>query len=142
MHNKFTLGLTYLDAEYGDYLPMGQGNPPNFRGRPLDDSRKYTANLGYTYTQPLNTAGILELSVHSYFSASYVLSDVAIPVIYRQPAYHITDVKATWSVPGDKWYLEAYARNLENKIVVVNVNPNAAVPSAPLTFGFRVGFHY
>ncbi len=84
----------------------------------------------------------MEAGVHSYFSAYYILSDVAIPVQYRQPAYHITDVNATYSFPGDRWYVEAYARNLENKIIVVNVGPAAAVPSAPLTFGFRVGFQY
>jgi iron complex outermembrane recepter protein len=140
--NTVALGLTYLDAEYGDYFPLGPGNPPNFKGRPLDDSPKYTANLGYTYTQPLDGAGSLQLSVHSYFSAYYVLSDVAIPVQYRQPAYHITDINATYSFPGNEWYVEAYARNLENKIIVVNVGPTAAVPSAPLTFGLRAGFNY
>lgn len=142
LKSTFALGLTYLDAQYGDYFPLGQGNPPNYKGRPLDDSPKYTVNLGYLYSQPLNGAGHLEMGVHTYFSAYYLLSDVAIPVQYRQPAYHITDVNATYSFPGDKWYIEAYGRNLENKIIVVNVGPTAAVPSAPLTFGLRVGFNY
>jgi iron complex outermembrane receptor protein len=141
-NNTLALGLTYLDARYGDYFPLGQGNPPNYKGRPLDDSPRYTVNLGYDYTQPLEGAGRLDLGVHTYFSAYYLLSDVAIPVQYRQPAYHITDVNATYSFPGDRWYVEAYARNLENKILVVNVGPTAVVPSAPLTFGFRVGFNY
>jgi iron complex outermembrane receptor protein len=142
LNHQFGLGLTYLDAEYGNYFPLGPVGPPNYKGQPLDDSPKYTANVSYTYTQPLNGAGRLEMSVHTYFSAAYVLSDVAIPVQYRQPAYHITDVNATYSFPGDKWYVEAYARNLEDKIIVVNVNPDAAVPGAPLTFGLRAGFHY
>lgn len=141
-HNAFDLGLTYLDAEYGNYFPLGTGNPPNYKGRPLDDSPSYTANLGYTFTQPLSIGGTVELSAHSYFSDSYVLSVVTIPVQYRQPAYHMTDANATYKFSGDKWYVQAYARNLENKIIVVNVNTNAAVPSAPRTFGLRVGFNY
>jgi iron complex outermembrane recepter protein len=80
--------------------------------------------------------------VHSYFSGSYVLSLVTLPAQYRQPAYHITDVNATYRFSGDQWYVQAYARNLENKIIVVNANTNAVVPSAPLTFGLRVGFNY
>lgn len=141
-HNAFDLGLTWLDARYGDYYPLGQGNPPNYKGRPLDDSPRYTANLGYTYTQPLSFGGNIDLGVHSYFSGSYVLSLVTLPAQYRQPAYHITDVNATYRFSGDKWYVQAYARNLENKIIVVNANTNAVVPSAPLTFGLRVGFNY
>ena len=99
-------------------------------------------NVGYTYTQPLRFGGDVAMSVHTYFSDSYLLSDVAVPVQYRQPAFHITDVNATYNFPGGNWYVAAYARNLENKIVVVNANPNLAVPSAPLTFGFTAGFYY
>ena len=142
LRNKFDLGLTYLGTAYGDYYPLGAGNPPNYKGKPLDDSPQYTVNVGYTYTQPLRIGGNLAMSVHTYFSDSYLLSDVAVPVQYRQPAFHITDVNATYNFPGGNWYVEAYARNLENKIVVVNANPNLVVPSAPLTFGFTAGFYY
>ncbi len=61
---------------------------------------------------------------------------------YRQPAYHLPDVNATYRFAGDKWYVQAYARNLENKIIVVNANTNAAVPGAPRTFGLRAGLNY
>ena len=142
LNNMFDLGATYLGSRYGNYYPLGQGNPPNYKGRPLDDSPQYTVNLGYTYTQPLLTGGSVQLTVHSFLSDSYLLSDVAVPVQYRQPAYHITNVSATYNLPDGHWYLEAYANNLENKIVVVNAGPAAAVPSAPRTYGFRFGFDY
>jgi iron complex outermembrane recepter protein len=141
-HNQFDLGLTWLDATYGDYYPLGIGNPPNYKGRTLDDSPQYTANLGYTYRTPLSIGGGIELSAHSYFSGSYLLSVVTIPTQYRQPAYHMTDVNATYRFAGDQWYVQAYARNLENKIIVVNANTNAAVPGAPRTYGLRAGFNY
>jgi len=142
LRNKLDLGLTYLGTAYGDYYPLGVGNPPNYKGKPLDDSPQYTVNVGYTYTQPLRIGGNVAMSVHSYFSDSYLLSDVAVPVQYRQPAFHITDVNATYNFPGDNWYVEAYARNLENKIVVVNADPALVVPSAPRTYGFTAGFYY
>jgi iron complex outermembrane receptor protein len=141
-HHEFGLGATYLNAKYGNYFPFGQGVPPNFNGRRLDDSPEYTVNLGYTYRQPLSIGGGIELGVHSYFSDAYYLSLVTIGAQYRQPAFHMTDVNATYLFPRNKWYLQAYARNLENKIVVVNANTNAAVPGAPLTYGLRVGFNY
>lgn len=142
MQDKFDLGLTYLGSRYGNYFPLGRGNPPNYKGRPLDDSPQYTVNIGYTRTQPLHGGGSVQLTVHTFFSDSYLLSDVAVPVQYRQPAYHITDVNATYNFPDGHWYVEAYARNLENKIVVVNAGPAAAVPSAPRTYGLRFGFYY
>ncbi|HEU5399913.1 MAG TPA: TonB-dependent receptor [Terriglobales bacterium] len=140
--NKFSLGLTYLDSQYGNYFPLGQGTQPNYKGRPLDDSPQYTLNVGYTYTQPLSFGGSLEMTVNGYLSDSYVVSDVAIPVQYRQPAYHMTDLNATYNFPNGNWYVAAYARNLENKILVINATPTAVVPGDPRTFGFRVGFYY
>jgi len=141
-HNEFDLGLTYLDAKYGDYFPLGQGSQPNYKGRTLDDSPQYTVNLGYAYRQPLSIGGNLELGVHSYFSGAYLLSVVTVPTQYRQPAFHMTDANATYRFPGDKWYVQAYGKNLENKIIVVAANTNAAVPGAPRTFGLRAGFYY
>jgi iron complex outermembrane receptor protein len=141
-HNEVDFGLTYLDAQYGDYFPLGVGNPPNYKGRPLDDSPKYTVNLGYTYQQPLSGGGGLELSARSHFSDGYVVSVVTIPTQYRQPSYHVTDVSATYRASGDRWYLQAFAKNLENEIVVVAANTNLVVPSAPFTYGLRAGFHF
>jgi iron complex outermembrane recepter protein len=141
-HNELDLGLTYLDAKYGDYFPLGQGNSLNYKGRTLDDSPQYTVNLGYTYRRPLSIGGNFELSAHSYFSGAYLLSVVTVPTQYRQPAFHMTDVNATYRFPGDKWYVQAYGKNLENKIIVVNANTNAVVPGAPRTFGLRAGFYY
>jgi iron complex outermembrane recepter protein len=140
--NEIGLGLTWLDAEYGDYFPLGQGNPPNYKGRSLDNSPKYTVNLGYTYRQPLSNGGGIELSAHSYYSDGYVVSVVTIPTQFQQPSYHITDVSAMYLSSGDRWYLQAYAKNLENEIVVVTANTNLVVPSAPLTYGLRAGFHF
>jgi iron complex outermembrane recepter protein len=136
-HDELDLGLTYLDAKYGDYFPRGQGNPPNYNGKTLDDSPQYTVNLGYLYRW-----GGLELGVHSFFSGPYMLSVVTIPTQFRQPAYHLTDATGTYRFAGDKWYVQAYAKNLENKIIVIAANTNAVVPSAPRTFGLRVGFNY
>ena len=141
-HHEIGLGLTWLDSQYGDYFPLGRGNPPNYKGRTLDNSPKYTANLGYTYRQPLSNGGGIELSAHSYFSDGYVVSVVTVPAQYHQPSYHLTDVSAMYLSSGDKWYVQAYAKNLENEIVVVTANTNLAVPSAPLTYGVRAGFHF
>jgi iron complex outermembrane receptor protein len=141
-HNEVDLGLTHLDAQYGDYFPLGEGNPPNYNGRALDHSPKYTANLGYTYRQSLSNGAGIELGARSYYSRPYVVSVVTIPTQYRQPAYHITDVNATYRFSGDRWYVQAYARNLENEIVVVSANTNLVVPSAPLTYGLRAGLHF
>ncbi|MFA6229267.1 MAG: TonB-dependent receptor [Rhodanobacter sp.] len=142
-HNStFSLGVTYLNAKYENYFPLGQIYPINYKGRTLDDSPKYTANLGYTYTHPTSSGGRVDLGVHTYFSNSYILSDVAVPVQYRQPDFHITDINATYTFPRGEWYVGMYARNLENKIIVINANPNAVVPGAPRTFGLRVGFNF
>jgi iron complex outermembrane receptor protein len=141
-HNEIGLGLTWLDAQYGNYFPLGQGNPPNYKGRSLDGSPQYTVNLGYAYRQSFSNGGSMELGARTFFSDAYVVSVVTIPVQYRQPSYHVTDISATYRFAGDKWWVQGYAKNLENDLVVVAANTNLVVPSAPRTYGLRAGFHF
>ena len=67
-----------------------------------------------------------------------------------QEAYHYTDVKLTWTPPGERWTAEAFVRNLEDEVVYQNVlvgtpllgSPQQAWYGQPRVYGFRVGFRY
>jgi iron complex outermembrane receptor protein len=52
-------------------------------------------------------------------------------------------VTLTYTAQDDRFYLQGFARNLENTIVVTNVDGFAnANPGDPRTYGVRAGFKF
>jgi iron complex outermembrane receptor protein len=138
--NQLSILGSLLSAKYRDYLPLGAGGP-NYAGRPLDRTPKASVTGSYTYTLPLASAGSLELNLRSKWSAAYYLGSVSTTQRFRQKAYTRTEIAATYNAPGDRWYLQGYARNLENNVqltAVTNIAGTlAVVPSDPRTYGVR-----
>lgn len=134
-----------LSAKYRDYLPLGEGGP-DFGGRSLDRTPKASITGSYTYTLPLATAGSLEFNLRAKWSASYWLGSVSTTQRFLQKSYSRTEISATYNAPGNRWYLQGYARNLENNVqltAVTNIAGTlAVVPSDPRTYGVRAGFRF
>lgn len=143
--HEFTVLAAYLDAEYTSYQPLGPTGP-DFAGRPLDRSPKLGLTAGYTHTVPFASGASLQLGVRSKYSSSYVLSTFSQALQFRQPGYTRTELSATYNAPDDRWYAQAYARNLENEVLATAMTniagTMAVVPSDPRTYGVRVGFKF
>jgi iron complex outermembrane receptor protein len=141
--NRIELGATYLDATYDDYFPRGVGTPPDYSGRDLDRSPHSTLSAGYAHTWPAANGASIVAGVRSRWSDSYVVTAFATPAQYRQPSYHKTDVTLTYTAHDDNWYVQAFAKNLENEIVVTGADSYANItPGDPRTFGLRAGFRF
>lgn len=61
----------------------------------------------------------------------------------------MTDLLATYTAPGEHWYLQAFLKNLENEVTVSSVALPGAFPGLnngtvqfadPRMFGLRAGF--
>ena len=67
-----------------------------------------------------------------------------------QKAYHLTDVKLTWTSPEDRWTLEAFVSNIEDEAAKQNIligprqfgSPPLAWYGPPRFYGMQVGFKY
>ncbi|MFV3075407.1 TonB-dependent receptor [Niveispirillum fermenti] len=145
--NRFNLSLAWLNARYTDYL-VSPG--VNLKGEQLDRSPKWTATLGYDHTLPVGE-GSLVLGARSRISGGYHLINTALRNFFRQPSFTRTDLTATYNAPGDRYYIQAYAKNLENDIALGSVALSANYPamtdgtaqiSDPRTFGVRAGFRF
>ncbi len=146
--HRLQAAVTFLDADYVDYFPLGAGNPPSFAGRPLDSSPEFTLSGGYTYTQPIGSNYSLLFNVYSRYSSSYVGTGFTTAVQYRQPSFTKTNLTLTFRPNDERWYVQLFARNLENDIQITNVvvaSPFAvgsANISEPRTFGVRTGIRF
>ena len=67
---------------------------------------------------------------------------------FWQPGYTKTDLSLTYSAPGDAWYVQGFAKNLENTVNVTNISLSASFPGLnggtanfgdPRTYGVRFG---
>ncbi|MFV3126859.1 TonB-dependent receptor [Niveispirillum sp. KHB5.9] len=145
--NRFNLSLAWLDARYTDYA-VAPG--VNLKGEQLDRSPKWTATLGYDHTLPVGQ-GSLVLGARSRISGGYHLINTSLRNFFRQPSFTRTDVTTTYNAPGDRYYIQAFAKNLENDITLGSVALSANYPamtdgtaqiSDPRTFGVRAGFKF
>ncbi len=140
--DRLDFSLAYLDAHFTDFQP----NPTtDFNGKSLDRSPEWAATLGYQHTFHLDNGGEIVGGVRSRYSDSYTLMVLGTLNFYEQPSYTKTDVTLTYNAPGDVWYLQAFARNLEDSIVVTTVAVGARSSvqiSDPFTYGLRAGFNF
>ncbi|WP_310014685.1 TonB-dependent receptor domain-containing protein [Novosphingobium sp. 1748] len=142
--------VTFLDARYGTYTPPINGANTNFAGLQLNRSPKSVVALGYTYNQPLSNGGEVVLNARTRVSASYALTDVGNGAFFRQPGYSKTDITVTYNSPDKKYYVGAFAKNLENRIVLTGATGQTASSSFagtavfedPRTFGVRAGVKF
>ncbi len=141
--NRVDLTFTLLDGKYRSYTPGPAGRTVDYAGRTLDRSPRYTASAGYTYTYPLANGGSVSASARTKLTASYVLTNFGTPAQYRQPSYTRTDVTLGYNAPSERWYVQAFARNLENYIAIsaVDGSNNISVLD-PRTFGVRGGMRF
>ena len=146
------LALGLLNAKYDSFVfPVIAGRPVaiNLEGQKLDKAPSATLTLGYTHDWSLESGAAVTAYIGSRFSSSYKLSNFAIvtPIQYTQPSFTRTDVNVTYTAPGEKWYVQGYARNLENRNVATGFAFSALTGSNfsladPRTLGVRAGVKF
>ena len=156
--------LTVSDAKYGRYITTDTrfGGPGpgcnattklcNFKGNRLNQTPPYAFNLGAEYR--IETAsGSFTPRIDTFFSGkvdflpdNYVTS--------RQKAYHLTNARVTWTSLDDRYRVDAFVNNIEDRDVISNdglqsislgqqaLEPDNFVYYPPRTYGVRVGVSF
>ncbi len=148
-NNRLDFSATWENARYTNYV-ISTADPASgtYTGDPLDHAPDLTLSAGYTYTQPLANGGQLVANLHSKYSDKYAIINTSLQAQFWQPAYTTTDVSLRYNAPSDRWYVEGYVRNIEDKIAVTYVNTSPGWPtlndgtvntSDPRTYGVRLG---
>jgi iron complex outermembrane receptor protein len=140
---NFALGL--LSAKYKAYTsPSGQ----SLAGKSLDRAPDATLTLGYTHNWDLSSGARLSAYAGARYSTSYVLSDtgtpVQAPIFYTQPSFTRSDLTLTYSSSDDRWSVQLFAKNLEDKRQLASLFTNGGFSYAnltdPRTAGIRASF--
>jgi iron complex outermembrane receptor protein len=149
-----TVSMLLDSSEYNDFKISQLGMTVSGTGNSLQGLPTLTTTLGYQHTFRLADGGEVVLGVQSrYWSGAWLLfSDN--PGSYQRD-YITTNVNITYSAPGDRWYVGAFVRNLENVVAMNNngeqfnsyqpaggTNLYFATLNPPRTFGITAGLRF
>jgi iron complex outermembrane receptor protein len=137
--DRFTYGLTLLDAHYVSYTPDGV---QSWDGRKLDRAPSHVLSAGYERRVRLGGHEV-RAGVNARRSAAYMIGVPSRLVQYRIPAMSTVDATLAWRPDDAPWSVAAYAHNLGNKIAPSTIDSfGMSVPGAPRTFGVRFDYRY
>jgi iron complex outermembrane receptor protein len=144
--DRIDFSVAYLDARYGTFVPNSVAFPNlNWQGLKLDRSPSLTLSVGYNHTFELANGGSVVAGVRSRYSADYKISSLTILAQFTQPSYTQTEATLTYNGPDKAYYVQAFVKNIEDKILVTAVGGGAngtLQVSDPQTFGVRAGLKF
>lgn len=97
--------LGYLTGKFADFSGYSLPNTPSF-----------VANLSATQAIDLANGAQVRLRGATKISSSYYLTDYANAVRFRQGGFTRSDISVTYATPGDRYTVQLFAENLENKL--------------------------
>ena len=121
-------------AEFGLFVPT----PDNSTGRTLPRAPKFTASLGVQYEIPVGDSS-LTLNADMYHTSSIWFDPVE---QFGQKAYELVNLRATYTLPGDKVQFAVFGTNIFDKAYYSQVLPAAlsigATYGEPASYGASV----
>ena len=154
---EFLVGASYLDAKFKDYQQSPYYQQPclNFAacgpaygllittqkdasGLEMPGAPEFTGNIGARYTTSLG-GGKLALSGNFYHTSHFYFdsSDQ-----FRQPAYNILGLRATWTDPSGHYTFGLWGTNVTDSHYLGGIQPSALGIgtnwSSPVTYGGEI----
>jgi iron complex outermembrane receptor protein len=157
--------FAYLNAKFKNFLafnpyPLATGynlvtvgttRLLNLSGYRIPNSPEFTFNIGGRYEFDLGSAGKITPEARVFWSDEYFVAEsnydggIEGRPVGRMPSYSRTDLSLTWTALGDRYSLQAFVQNLENKAVLnrTTIGGGGAIFQnfgAPRIFGVRGAF--
>ncbi|CAN7237497.1 TonB-dependent receptor [Pseudoduganella sp. LjRoot289] len=137
--DRINLSFATSDGKFKSYRPNA-GN--DWSGQQIDRAPAYNASLAYAHTFMLASGASVVARAGTRLNGAYFLSDFAEAIRYRQPAYRKSDIAMTYTAPAQSFYVQVYARNLENTVTLDSLLPGGFGIGAPRTYGLRAGTQF
>ena len=87
-----------------------------YAGQPIDRSPSFTATGVISHSFELGGGSKLKLRGLIKYSSSYLISDLSNVVQFRQDAYTRSDASITYAASGDRYTVQLFVENIENKL--------------------------
>jgi iron complex outermembrane receptor protein len=96
----------------------------DLNGYRIPNSPELTFNVGGRYEFDLGSGGTLAPEARFFWSDDYFVAEsnydggIKGRPVGRMPSYTRTDLSLTWEAPGDRYSIQGFVQNLENKAVL------------------------
>ncbi|WP_229489461.1 TonB-dependent receptor [Pseudoduganella namucuonensis] len=137
--DRVTFSAATADGKFNAYQPVAGRD---WSGQQIDRAPAYNASLGYAHTFALESGASVAARVGTRLNGAYFLSDSAAAVRYRQPSYRKSDASLGYTAPSQRYFVQAYVRNIENTVTIESLLPGGFGLGAPRTFGLRAGAQF
>ena len=111
--------VTFLHSRFVNFL-AGSGAPSgtgiSFAGQPKDQSPTFGATLGINHAIDLGDNAKLRLNGSIKYSGSYLLSDFANAVRYRQHSFTRSNASIGYEAADGRYAIQLFVENIENKV--------------------------
>ena len=127
------------DAKFGTYKPNATDD---WTGQRLDRAPTQVISLGYSHRFNLESGADITATVGTRFNSGYFISDPAAGIRYGQPSFHKSDASIGWTSADTKIGLQAFVKNIEDKITIESRVPGSFGIGDPRTFGVRASYNF
>jgi len=144
------LSAVFERSRYVHFLAGAQQNI-DWSNLPLDRTPPLVAMATLNQSWAMRGGWSLKMRLFSKFSAPYYVSDFTSGLRFRQSAFTRSDASLTLAAPGERWYVQAFVQNIEDKLQALSPpqNYDPSYPNAsylnisdPRLFGIRLGFSF
>ncbi len=150
--DRFTATRPLAQAT-GYRLVAGSTNQLDLSGNVVPLSPDFTVSIGASYRVELGNAGSLTPAGRFFWSGGYFVNefnyDAGIDgrAVGRQGSYTRTDLSLTWAAAQDRFTLQAFVQNLENRAILNRsvIGGQGAIFqnfAPPRILGVRAGFNF
>ena len=152
MSGRINTGLSFLSAEFDEFLTEDPSNPQlgtiDLDGNKLPRSPEFSANVGTEYTFPLNQAGDLSFRVdYQYQDKSFFTTfnrDLS-----AQEAFSLVNARISFTESTGAWRVAAFIRNAFDEDYFLNILESGVETgkpegflAAPRTYGLQVSYNF
>jgi iron complex outermembrane receptor protein len=167
------VGAAWLHARYGNF-PNASGTGVNltntlnvspqtqdWSGQQMARAPNFSGNIGVDYEIDDVVGGKVNLSGNYNYTDSYVVNNASLygPLVapinpamaksqrFRQGAYSLLSLQATWTDPTDHYWLTVFGNNVTNKSYKMiysgsTTSGDYSVPGEPRVYGVKVGYRF
>lgn len=146
--DALTVSVNYLHTEFVSLFSGGNaGNPYiSWAGHVLDKSPSWTLGAAYRHRFDLGSHGMVNFNATTQFTSQYFINVISNSQTYRQAPFTRSNVDLTYVAPGDKFTIQLFVKNIENRVEETFYQGNPFQPgngnvgiSEPRFYGVRLG---
>jgi iron complex outermembrane receptor protein len=149
------LGVSYLNAKFTSfpnaqvYLPVPGGDGRNasaivdVTGKRNVRSPDWTVNFAADYKMRLGNGGSIVPSFNLYYSSKFYWT---VDNRISEPAHFVANASLTWNLPGERFSVAVWGRNITDEVRFRNVSASAQADrraaDEPALYGVRLGYKF